>query len=290
VPKVIKTSVCFVFVTALTVLSASAAETGSGAGQPSTVAEARMMIEKTRQDIAQEEKLWADELAREKSAEVKRRQRYTEFNNDKQRLQAALADEEAKLKSLLSKMESHQGREKELALRFAGLTRAVGVEATRLHKAMAPGLPYRLDKRLETVDLLARDVESENISPEEALNRLWAVYQNERRLAQESELYSGEFDLGNGADPIQVKYLRLGRQVLAFSSLDGAKLGILVPKAGRYVWKRENDMDFASRQALKQAIATAEGKSVPGFVAVPIWKMAFAPALNTALTNNGGAK
>lgn len=280
-PKVVKTIACFVFVSSFIGLSASAAETGSGTGQPSTVAEARMMIEKTRQDIAQEEKLWADELAREKTAETKRRQRYAEFTTDKQRLQAALAEEEGKLKSLLSKMESHQGREKEMALRFTALTRAVGVEATRLHKAMVPGLPYRLDKRLETVDLLARDVESENISPEEALNRLWAVYQNERRLAQESELYSGEFDLGNGADPIQVKCLRLGRQVLIFSSLDGTKLGILVPQGSRYVWRRESDMDFASRQAIKQAIATAEGKSVPGFVPLPVWKMAFANAITT---------
>ena len=283
-----KTRLCFVFVSLLTSLSAIAAETSSGSGQPSTVAEAKMMIEKTRQDIAQEEKLWADELAREKTAEAKRRQRYAEFNTDKQRLQSALAEEEAKLKSLLSKMEAHQGRDKELTLRFAALTRAVGVEATRLKTAMAPGLPYRMDKRLETLDLLARDVESENISPEEALNRLWAVYQNERRLAQESELYSGEFDLGNGADPIQVKYLRLGRQVLAFSSLDGAKLGILVPMSQnsitRYVWKREGDMDFASRQALKQAIATAEGKSVPGFVPVPVWKMAFTTTPVTAST------
>jgi hypothetical protein len=267
-----------VFAAVLTSLTAGAAEAPPGSGQPSTAAEARMLIEKTRQDIAQEEKLWADEQAREKSAESKRRQRFADFNADKQRLQSALAEEEAKLKSLLSKMEAHQGREKEFALRFAALSRAVGVEALRLRTAMAPGIPYRLDKRLETVDLLARDIESENISPEEALNRLWAVYQNEHRLAQEAEVYSGEFDLENGSDPIQVKYLRLGRQVLAFSSLDGTKLGILVPVKGRYEWKRESALDFGSRQALKQAIATAEGKSVPGFVAVPVWKIAFVSA------------
>lgn len=265
---------------ALLSVSGVHAADASGAGLPSTPAEARMMIEKTRQDIAQEEKLWADEQAREKTAETKRRQRFADFNADKQRLQASLAEEEAKLKSLLAKMEAHQVREKELGLRFTALTRAIGAEALRLRGAMAPGLPYRLEKRLETVDLLARDIESENISAEESLNRLWAIYQNERRLAQEAEVYSGEYDLGNGGDPIQVKYLRLGRQVLAFSSLDGNKLGVLVPRGGRYVWTRETSLDFATRQALKQAIATAEGKSVPGFVPVPVWSLAFASAGN----------
>lgn len=244
--------------------------------QPATVAEAKMLIEKTRQEIAQEEKLWADEVAREKTAEVTRRQRYAEFNQDKQRLQASLAEEENKLKGLLSKMEAHQWREKDLAARFATLSLAVGREAATLRSAMALGLPYRLDKRLDALDLLARDIEGNSISPEEAMNRLWVVYQNERRMAQEAEVYSGDFSAEEGADPIQVKFLRVGRQFLAFSSLDETKLGILVAKGNGYAWMREKDLDYSARQAIKQAIATAEGKSVPGFVPIPVWKSTFA--------------
>ncbi len=251
--------------------------------QPATVTEAKMQIEKTRQDIAQEEKLWADELTREKAAEIKRKERYAEFDKDKQRLQNSLAEEENKLKGLLAKSESHQLRDKELAARFAALNAAVGREAGTLRASMARGIPYRLDKRLDALDLLMRDIEGSGISPEEAMNRLWVVYQNERRMAQEAEVYSGDFSAEEGTDPIQVKFLRVGRQFLAFSSLDETKLGILIPRGKGYVWVREKDLKYAERQAIKQAIATAEGKSVPGFVPVPVWKQSFAAPKKTSI-------
>lgn len=260
----------------MAVLAMSVPPARAAQPEPATVAEARMMIEKTRQDIAEEEKQWADEVSREKAAEIKRRQRYQEFDQDKLRLQASLADEEGKLKALVAKMERHQWREKELAARFEALNAAVGREAATLRATLALGLPYRLDKRVDALDLLVRDIEGGGISPEESMNRLWAAYQNERRLAQEAEVYSGDFSTEEGADPIQVKFLRVGRQFLAFSSLDETKLGILVPKGGGYAWIRETDLDYAARQAIKGAIATAEGKSVPGFVPVPVWKNSFA--------------
>ncbi len=249
----------------------------SMSNQPNTVVEANMLVERTKQEIAQEEKLWSEETAREKEAESRRRKRFSDFSQDRLRLQETLAGQEEKLKANLAKMEGHQFKERELQSRFTQLSQTLSAKAQQLREAMAPGLPYRMDKRLEALDLLVRDIAGGNISPEEAMNRLWSIEQNERRLAQEAEVYSGDFS-DDAGDPVQVKYLRVGKQLLAFSSLDGTKLGILksaeVPAMG-YAWVREKDMDHATRQALKQAIATAEGKALPGFVALPIWKTAF---------------
>ncbi len=251
-------------------------QTTTIAAEPATAAEAKMQVERLKQDIAHEEKTWSEEVTHEKEAENKRRQRFTEFNQDKQHLQQAIAEQENKLKALLGKMESHQFKEKELQARFSQFNRVINAQALELRKVMSLGLPYQMDKRTSSLNLLSRDLQSENISPEEGMNRLWAVYQNERRIAQDAEVYSGDFN-NEGGDPIQVKYLRIGRQILAFSSLDGMQLGILRnPRAEQYVWMREREMDFATRQALKQAIATAEGKSVPGFAPFPIWKNTFA--------------
>lgn len=249
----------------------------SMSNQPNTVVEANMLVERTNQEIAQEEKLWSEETAREKEAESRRRKRFSDFSQDRLRLQETLAGQEEKLKANLAKMEGHQFKERELQSRFTQLSQTLSAKAQQLREAMAPGLPYRMDKRLEALDLLVRDIAGGNISPEEGMNRLWSIEQNERRLAQEAEVYSGDFSEDAG-DPVQVKYLRVGKQLLAFSSLDGTKLGILksaeAPAMG-YAWVREKDMDHATRQALKQAIATAEGKALPGFVALPIWKTAF---------------
>lgn len=270
--------------TVLTSLALALGESSTASPLPATPAEAKMRVERVKQEIAQEEKAWAEEIAREKEAEARRRQRFSEFNQDRLRLQQGLAEQEEKLKGLLGRMETHQYREKELKARFQALNAVLAARAKVLRKDMAKGLPYRLEKRLEALDLVVRDVESGNISPEEAMNRLWAIHQSERRLAQEAEVYSGDFVDEDGGDPVQVKYLRVGKQALAFSSLDGTRLGILRSAPGdssgmpAYAWVREKDMDMAARQALKHAIATAEGKSVPGFVPLPIWKTSFASA------------
>lgn len=260
----------------LFVMTLLVGEPGHVFAQPTTVAETRMMTDRVKQEIAQEEKAWTEETAREKESQAKRKQRYEDFNQDKLRLQTSIAEQEKKLKDLLARMNTHQWRGKELQGSFGQLNLEVAVATRKLRGTLATGLPYRLEKRLEVLDVLVRDIEGETISPEEAMNRLWVVYQNERRLAQEAEIYSGDFNPEEGGEPLQVKYLRVGRQILAFSSLDGSKLGILKPHGqNQYAWVREKDMDYATRQALKQAIATAEGTAIPGFVPVPVWKSAF---------------
>lgn len=254
-------------------------------GQPATAAEARMLLERTKQEIAQEEKAWSEETAREKEAVDRRKQRLAEFTQDRQRLQQTLADQDQKLKQTMARLEADQTRARELQARFRRLGQALSGQARRWRPALAEGLPYRQEKRLETLDLLVRDLEGGNISPEEGMNRLWAFQQSERRLAQEAEVYSGDFSEVAG-DPIQVKYLRVGKQLMAFSSLDGSRLGMLRRSvdsgAVHYAWVREADLDREAREAIKNAIATAEGKSVPGFVPVPVWRSAFAASPSAA--------
>lgn len=277
-----------VFIASLAIMAGEANSASSSVSTlPSTVVETRMLIEKTKQEIAQEEKFWTEETTREKEAEVRRRQRFSDFGQDRIRLQQTIAGQEEKLKATLAKMEGHQMRDRELQSRFKQLSQVLVAKARELRTSMATGIPYRLDKRLEALDLLIRDINGDMISAEEAMNRLWTLEQNERRLAQDAEVYSGDFN-EDGGDAVQVKYLRVGKQILAFSSLDGSKLGILKPTDKGYIWFREKDMDHPTRQALKQAIATAEGKAVPGFVPVPIWKASFA-SITPDSTNSKGA-
>ena len=109
--------------------------------EPATPAEAKLQVEKIKQEIAFEEKAWSEEVAHEKAAEAKRKQRFSEFNQDKQHLQQSIAEQEAKLKALLAKMESHQFKERELQARFQQLSQVVRSQAQTLRVALALGLP-----------------------------------------------------------------------------------------------------------------------------------------------------
>lgn len=280
------------FLTVIASLALAVGEASTSTGLAATPAEAAMKVERLKQEIAQEEKAWAEELVREKEAEARRKQRFADFTQDRNRLQQSLAEQEEKLKAFLAKMESHQYREKELKARFLSLNSVLAAQAKILKEDLAKGMPYQMDKRSGTPALLIRDVESGNISPEEGMNRLWAFHQNERRLAQESEVFSGDLAQGGG-DPIQVKYLRIGKQAMAYTSLDGTKLGILKAIPGEagpeYAWVTEQDMDHETKQAVKTAIATKEGTSVPGFVPLPLWNSSFASAGAVGSADGKGA-
>lgn len=260
----------FLLPLALSVLLASA---GLGNELPPTVTETRLLLDKVKQEIAQEEKAWAEETAREKEAEGRRKQRYLDFQGDKRKLETDLATLDQKIEGTVSRMDGLKAKQAEYEARFRNLLSVVEGETREARQAMNGTLPYRKEKRLEQLDLLAADIRKENIGAEEAFNRLLTnFYQMEARLASEAEVYSGDFEEpGRNADPIQVKYMRVGKQVLAFMSMDGHKLGLLRRDAsGAYAWVREKDLDLATRQALKKAIATAEEKSVPGFVNLPL--------------------
>jgi Protein of unknown function (DUF3450) len=268
-----------IFFAALSVLAAVGGTDTRDMQAPASATESKMVIEKLKQDIALEEKAWAEETAREKTAEARRRQRHEEFTRDRLEMQKAIAGQEERITDLTAKLESLGLKEKEMQAHFQALNQVVAKESQVLMDSMAFEIPYRLEKRRETLALLNRDIEAGQISSEEALNRIWTFIQNERRLAQEAEVYSGDLLLDGTPDPIQVKYLRLGKQILAYASLDGTRLGVLkgIPSDSlkvAYEWMREDKMDHQTRKAIKDALATAEGISVPGFVPIPIWRAA----------------
>ncbi len=251
----------------------------AGSTEPATAAESKLTIERLKQEIAQEEKAWAEETSREKAAEERRRKRHEEFTQDRMEMQKTIAGQDERMKEMMAKLEALGLREKELQTHFQALNNVVARESQILMPSMDTEIPYRIDKRKESLALLNRDIEGGQISPEEAVNRIWTFLQNERRLAQEAEVFSGDLLLEGAAEAIQVKYLRLGKQILAYASLDGTHLGILksIPADSQkvqYGWMRENEMDHQTRKTIKDALATAEGISVPGFVPIPIWRAA----------------
>ena len=238
---------------------------------PLTKKSIELEIAEIKRQIEEEEKIWAEEKAREEEAEKRRTTRLEEFRAERSDLKTSLSSVENKIQASIQKIESLKNSRKAWENRFKVLEGSVLEQAEEFAKYIIATIPHTKTKRVEAVQLVVRDLRQGKISPEEGYSRLFAAYAKEHRLASEAELFSGEVSLQSG-EKIAVKYIRVGKQLLAYSSPTGANVGILRKKNNtEWVWVREDELDFDSRQAIRNAVAVAEGKAVPGFVELPFW-------------------
>lgn len=247
-----------------------------------TASELQIQIERVKKEIAEEEKQWAEEQARENDAEKKRRERYEAFLLERQEIQRNIGTVETQLQERSDLVERLKSRTGGFDSQVAFLRRMVQEKAREFAGLLEKSFPYRLDKRKESVHLLIDDLAKERISPEEGFNRLWVLYQAEHALASDAEIYSGTVELADGSTS-SVKFMRVGKQILAYINPAGDRLGVLVPtRDGSHIWKREDMLDYRTRVTIRNAIAVAEGKAVPGFVEFPLWIESFPYFSNTS--------
>lgn len=233
------------------------------------LSELKIQTEKIRKEIQEEEKIWAEEKNRESEAEKHRKERYEQFNIEKQDAQKALDLLAQQIKERMDATESLKIRQDNLS-RQTQFFRTVILDEVRQYLAeVEKGFPYRQEKRTESTQLLIDDLVKERVSPEEGFNRLWVLYIAEHAAAAEAEIYSGHIDPGTG-NSTAVKFLRVGKQVLAYMTPTGDHMGYLYKtKDGKWDYMRESSMDFDTRTLVRNAMAVAEGKAVPGFVSFP---------------------
>ncbi|HSQ43097.1 MAG TPA: DUF3450 family protein [Fibrobacteraceae bacterium] len=235
------------------------------------LSELRIQTEKVKKDIQEEEKSWAEEQSRETEAEKKRKERYEAYTQERIEMQKSLETLDQQIQERMDQVEEIKTRSSNMDGQVLFLRSVILSECRGYADLVANGFPYRAEKRTESIQLLIDDLAKDRISPEEGFNRLWVLYQAEQTAASEGEIYSGQMDAGNG-QTFAVKYMRVGKQALAYMSPAGDRLGILIKgKDGKWDWMRENAMDLDMRTRVRNAIAVAEGKAVPGFVPFPFW-------------------
>lgn len=239
------------------------------------IAKMKLEIEKVKKEMATEEKEWAEEKAREVEGEKRRREHYDSFNQEKQGVQSGIQQIEDQIQQRMDQLEKLKMKTENLERQVQFLRTVVLDEVRDYQQLVQNGFPYRQEKRMETVQLLLDDLIKEKVSPEEGFNRLWVSYESEHNAASDAEVFSGQMNLPEGKT-IAVKYLRVGKQVLAYITPAGDKMGVLVPKdSNQYDWVREDQLNFDLRSTVRHALAVAEGKAIPGFVAFPFWPQSF---------------
>ncbi len=125
-------------------------------------------------------------------------------------------------------------------------------------KSIKAGFPYNQEERTTNISRLITDTEFASIAPEEIFNRYYNFLNRELLIGLDSEVYAKE----------NIKYLRIGWIILAYSDDQGKEVGILTKKNGKLEWK--TDLDFAMRKAIRDSMKMVEGKKAPDLMDFPI--------------------
>jgi hypothetical protein len=103
-----------------------------------------------------------------------------------------------------------------------------------LHEVVAGSLPFRLQDRLDVLAGIEHRLQTQAISPNKALNQVWAFVEDELTLGRSSGIYSETLDLSGS--PTLARVLRIGKVALFYSTESG-NYGLIRFNEGR--WQRQ---------------------------------------------------
>lgn len=121
-------------------------------------------------------------------------------------------------------------------------------------------LPFLLDERRERVNGMRILLDDPNVTVSEKFRRILEVYQGEIDYGRTTFAYEG-----NLPDNTKVTFLRLGRTLLLYQSLDGQITGWWDPQSRDF-----NTLGSEYRLAVKDGIAIAQNRRAPDLVQLPV--------------------
>lgn len=132
-----------------------------------------------------------------------------------------------------------------------------------LARFVALDLPFRLDERRERVAELAALIDSPQVSSAEKFRRILETYRMEMDEGRRIDAYRGRLEL-EGRERT-VDFLRLGRVLLLYRTLDGKEAGIWDQDGRRWTGLADRD-----RAGLEEAFRVARKQTAPNLLRLPI--------------------
>lgn len=129
-------------------------------------------------------------------------------------------------------------------------------------------LPFVPDERADRIAELQELLPRADVSLAEKYRRILEAYQIESDYGRTLEAWRGELAAGDG-EPRSVEFLRLGRAMLYYQTLDGHESGWWNPQTDQW-----EVLDSSARRPIAQAIATARQQQAPAFLELPIRTLA----------------
>ena len=164
---------------------------------------------KIRQDISQ----LHDQISFEKS-------RYNDqvraFANQKSDLEVKNSRAELNIKELERELEKLREENQQKHAAFDEVAPVLETAVAELRQTVAQTLPFKLQDRLDALGEIEHRLKTNLISPNKAVNQLWAFVEDELILGRSSGLYNESIEI-NGENTL-VKVLRIGKLALFYKT------------------------------------------------------------------------
>lgn len=132
--------------------------------------------------------------------------------------------------------------------------------AETLPRLVQADVPFRVAERMQRSEALIEALDRADVTTSEKFRRILEAYQSEIELGRTTESYRGQLPDGQSVD-----FLRIGRTLLFYQSLDGTQVG----------WWNPNSRTFEAlgdryRLAISDGLAIAQSQVAPDLVRLPV--------------------
>ncbi len=180
-----------------------------------------------------------------------------------------------KVAANLQQERNKQARAKNKSDNVAAKRRALRSELAKICKQLevqiAQTLPWERDKRLDRAKSLTREIESGNVTEEEAFSRMKSLVNEEIKFGDEVSVVNSPLTRKNG-EIVNATILRIGNQWMVYVDENGASYGRLERKLqnGKVVYEWNEELNLEERAAVKLAIDVKQAKKPPQIVKLPV--------------------
>ena len=186
------------------------------------------------------------------------------LNAQRADVETAISREALKVKQLHNALKKVQKR---IALQSGGSKayKTVAQDAiTLLKQELKQQLPFKMFDRQKELDNLSQRITSNQITPEKALNRVWAIYEDNFRMSHENGVFRQNVTLNKKEYLADV--VRLGSIAMFFKTSD-AKMGYFTKDSKG--WTLRETLDSENKELITELFDSMKKKIRSGFFTIP---------------------
>ncbi len=180
-------------------------------------------------------------------AETESLQRYNE------QMQAVVDNQEEEIVSINDQLEGLEQTNREVVPLMIEM-------AETLEQLVRADVPFRLDERIERAETVVDTLDRSDITNSEKFRLIIEAYQAELEYGRTMESYRGALPDGQ-----QVEFLRVGRTLVFWQSLDGNTTGWWNPNSRQF-----EQLDDSYRLPVSDGLAIARNQVAPDLIRLPV--------------------
>lgn len=187
-------------------------------------------------------------------------------------LQSGIDRQQLAVRELRAKLEAAREAVGQAGVAGEALAPLLQDAIAALEAYVGDGLPFKREERLGEIAALRTVMANGSVPPERAVNRLWALYEDEFRLTRDNSLHSQTIVLGE--ERVLADVAKIGTVALYFRTGDARYGQAVRANDGWHFAQLTDEADIARTQALFDAL----GKQIrQGYFELPVAAAGAAP-------------